>query len=190
MQTATETASMSILNARAYTIAEWLGVAAMVAAVVELALRGNWLGFGISLFFLLSSAGFMLKRSQFPPLFDFLFVVAALANGAGWVWELYTQVLGYDEIVHAYTTFAASLSLGFTLYYSMRAHFRAVTFALAIVTMGIAAGATWEMFEWTIINIQDPVPDLMVDTLGAIVAGIFGAWVLKSEHAQTTTSGS
>lgn len=168
-----------LIDSRAYTVAGWLGVAAMVAAVVELGWRGNWLGFAISLLFLVISAGFMLRRSQFPALFDLLFVAAALANGAGWVWELYSQVIGYDELVHAYTTFAASLSFGFTLYYSMRAHFRTVTFALAVVTMGIAAGAIWEMFEWTIIKVHDPVPDLMVDTVGAIVAGIFGAWVLK-----------
>lgn len=169
------------LNSRTYSFVGWVGAALMLVAVIWLALQGKWLGFGISLLFLLASAGFMTTRGQFPALFDLLFVIAALANGAGWVWELYTQVIGYDEIVHAYTTFAGSLSLGFALYYSAGAHLRTVVFGLAIVTMGIAGGAIWEIFEWVIINVKDPVPDLIVDSIGAIFAGIFGAWVLKSE---------
>lgn len=173
------------LNSRAYTILAWVGVVVMAAAVVHVGMdsqmKNQWLAFAICLLFLLASAAFMVKRSRFPALFDLLFVIAALANGAGWVWELYSQVIGYDEIVHAYTTFAASLSLGFALYYSGRAHMRTAAFGLAIVTMGIAAGAVWEMFEWAIINVKDPVVDLLVDSIGAILAGIFAAWVLKAE---------
>lgn len=169
------------LNSKGYTVAGWAGVALMAAAVVVLALRGDWLGFGISLLFLVASAAFIATRSKFPALFDLLFVVAALANGAGWVWGLYSDVFAYDEVVHAYTTFAGSLSLGFALYYSMRAHFHTAVFGLAIVTMGIAGGAVWEIIEWSIINIKDPVPDLIVDSIGAILAGIFGTWVLKME---------
>lgn len=165
---------MTLLNAKGYTLAGWAGVALMAAAVAVLGMRGVWLGFGVCLLFLAGSAAFMIARSEFPALFDLLFVVAALANGAGWVWELYSEVPGYDEIVHAYTAFAASLSFGFALYYSIRAQFRTVAFGLAIVTMGIAAGALWEMFEWLIIKIKDPVSDLMVDTLGAIIAALFG----------------
>lgn len=172
---------MNRLNYKAYTVAGWAGVALMAAAVVVLGLRGDWVGFSVSLLFFASSAAFLIMRSEFPALFDLLFVVAALANGAGWVWGLYSEVVGYDEVVHAYTTFAASLSLGFALYYSMRAHFHTAVFGLAIVTMGIAAGAIWEMFEWTLISLKDPVLDLMVDSIGAIAAGIFGTWVLKVE---------
>lgn len=170
------------LNARGYSIAGWVGLALMAAAVIWLGWQANWLGFAISLLFLIASAAFMINRSRFPALFDLLFVIAALANGAGWVWELYSEVIGYDEIVHAYTTFAASLSLGFALYYSARAHLRTIAFGVAIVTMGIAAGAVWEMFEWAIIHVKDPVTDLMVDSIGAILAGIFGAWALKVDR--------
>lgn len=168
-----------VLNSRGYRIGGWVGVALMAAAVIWLGWQAKWLGFAISLLFLTASAAFMTNRSQFPALFDLLFVIAALANGAGWVWEWYTEVIGYDEVVHAYTTFAASLSLGFALFYSARAHLRTVAFGIAIVTMGIAAGAIWEMFEWLIINVKDPVVDLMVDSIGAILAGVFGAWALK-----------
>lgn len=170
-----------LLDAKSYTVAGWAGVALMVAAVVWLGWQGKWLGFAISLLFLLASTAFLLGRSRFPSLFDLLFVVAALANGAGWLWELYSQVMGYDEVVHAYTTFAGILSLGVALYYSARAHLRTVAFGLAVVTMGIAAGAIWEMFEWAIINIKDPVADLIVDSIGAILAGLFATWVLKVE---------
>lgn len=167
------------LDSKGYTVAGWFGVALMAAVVVWLAWQGVWLGFAISLLFAVASAAFMCLRRRLPALLDLLFVIAALANGAGWVWELYSPIFGYDEVVHAYTTFAASLSFGFAMYYAEREYFRPVVFGLAIVTFGIAAGAIWEMFEWLIINVKDPVPDLMVDTIGAIVAGVFGARVLK-----------
>lgn len=60
----------------------------------------------------------------------------------------------------------------------MRMHFQAAVFGFAIVTMGIAVGAVWEMLEWAVITVHDPVPDLIVDTVGAIIAGIFGARIL------------
>lgn len=176
------TARMTIpLNSPRYTIVAWAGTALMAAAVVWLGWQSQWLGFAICLLFLVASAAFMVTRSQFPSLFDLLFVIAALANGAGWVWGLYSQVFGYDEIVHGYTTFAGSLSIGFAMYYSVRAHLRTVVFGIAIVTIGIAGGAIWEMFEWAIIKIHDPVSDLIVDSIGAIIAALFGTWVLKVE---------
>lgn len=176
------TAPMTIpLHARGYTIGGILGAVLMAVAVIWLGWQGKWLGCIISLLFLAVSVAFMCSRDHFPALFDLLFVIAALANGAGWVWELYSQVIGYDEIVHAYTTFAGSLSLGFALYYSARAHLHTVVFGFAIATMGIAGGALWEIFEWTAIYVTDPVSDLVADSIGAIIAAGFGTWVLKLE---------
>lgn len=171
------------LDAKGYTIAGWVGVALMLAAVVALGIMGKWLGLLLSLVFLVASAAFMIFRRQVPSLFDLLFVIAALANGAGWIWELYSQVFGYDEVVHAYTSFAISLWLGFLVFYSMREEFRgrSLVFGLAIATMGLAAGAVWEMIEYTLIQLKDPVEDLMVDGLGAVLAGLFAIWVLKRE---------
>lgn len=169
------------IDAKSYIVAGWIGAAAMVAAVVWLGIQGNWLGFGVSLLFLVSSVLFMTTRSDLPSLFDLLFVAAALVNGAGWVWGLYTSFIFYDEIAHSYTTFAGSLWLGFAVYYSMRAHFRSLAFGFAIVTFGLAAGAVWEMIEWSFTDLTDPVVDLMMDGIGALVAGILGTWILKLE---------
>lgn len=170
------------LNSKGYTIAGWIGVALMLGAVVFLGLMGKWLGLVLSLVFLVASVAFMTLRHQVPSLFDLLFVIAALANGAGWIWELYTQVFAYDEVVHAYTSFAISLWLGFLVYYSP-AEFRGrgLLFGLAIATMGLAGGAVWEMIEYTFIQVKDPVEDLMVDGIGAVLAGLFAIWVLKRE---------
>lgn len=171
------------LDSKGYTIASWVGVVLMLAAVIALAVLGNWLGLSLSLAFLISSIAFLILRHTVPSLFDLLFVLAALANGAGWIWSLYGEVFGYDEVVHAYTSFAISLWFGFLVYHSMLTHFRdkGLLFGLVIATFGLAAGAAWEMFEYTLIQLKDPVEDLMVDAIGAALAGLFAAWVLKWE---------
>lgn len=174
---------MNHLNWKGYVVAGWAGVALMGGAVVALAVMGRWLELMLSLLFLASSIAVLTVRHEFPRLFDLLFVAAALVNGAGWVWNLYHSVIGYDEVAHAYTSFAISLWLGFLVYYSLLANFRGrgLLFALVIATFGLAAGAVWEILEWTFIQINDPVPDLILDGIGAIVAGLFAAWVLHGE---------
>lgn len=174
---------MILLDAKAYTIASWVGVVLMFVAVVMLGILGNWLGLLLSLVFLVSSIAFMTLRNEVPSLFDLLFVIAALANGAGWIWGLYSEVFGYDEVVHAYTSFAISLWFGFLVYDSMLADFRdrGLLFGLVIATFGLAAGAAWEMIEYTLIQLKDPVRDLMVDAVGAALAGLFATWVLKGD---------
>lgn len=174
------------LNAKGYTVASWVGVVLMLAAVVALGILGNWLGLLLSLVFLVSSMAFLALRNEVPSLFDLLFVIAALANGAGWIWGLYSEVFGYDEVVHAYTSFTVSLWFGFLAYNSMLAEFRGrgLLFGLVIATFGLAAGAVWEMIEYTLIQLKDPVEDLMVDTVGAVLAGLFATWTLKWEPHQ------
>jgi hypothetical protein len=51
-------------------------------------------------------------------------VVAAVLNAAGWVWDLYTTVWGFDEVAHFYTSFAITLALGYRVFRAMRDQFR------------------------------------------------------------------
>jgi hypothetical protein len=184
---------MDYLNWKGYGAAGWVGVALMACAVVALAVMGRWLALLLSLAFLASSIAVLVARHDFPRVFDLLFVLAALVNGAGWVWDLYDSVFGYDEFAHAYTSFAISLWLGFLIYYSMRTEFRgrSLLFALVIATFGLAIGAVWEMIEWTFIQLKDPVVDLMMDGIGAVLAGLLASWLVHWEtrpHGRRTSA--
>ena len=124
-----------------------------------------------------------------PTLFDFLFVLAALLNAAGWVLGLFYQPELYDEIVHAFTTFAVTLALSFLAYSSMLTIFcnHKLLYLLTITTFGIAIGALWEVAEGTagivlstevIERLNDTIINLIMGSWGAAVAALTGLWTL------------
>lgn len=171
---------------RGYRLAAWAGQAVLaVALVVALTLAG----------FLVAALVFVTREDRLPPVFDFLFVVAALVNAAGWVWNLFERPGPYDEIVHAYTTFAITLALGWLAYGSLFGSFRAHRwlFMLVIASFGIAVGAVWEIAEWSadkllpadvVSGLDDTIVDLIVDSPGALVAGAVAVWALGKTQAQ------
>ncbi len=117
-------------------------------------------------------------------MFDLLFVVAALLNAVGWTWQAYTGIPGYDEFAHFFTSFTVTLSLGFLVYRSVREPFRQhrLHFVLVIASFGISLGAFWEIFEWAILReLINPVVDIIMDSLGAVLAGFAAAWFLGVE---------
>lgn len=136
-----------------------------------------------------------------------MFVLAALLNATGWVWNLFGMPGPYDEIVHAYTTSAITLALSFLVYGSMLNIFRNHTllYLVTITSFGIAVGALWEVIEWSagkILNTQviesldDTIIDLVMDSLGAGLAAFISLWALrdwtsrnvKVNHSPTETS--
>lgn len=133
---------------------------------------------------------FVIRDDRLPTLFDFLFVLAALLNAAGWVWGLFGMPGPYDEIVHAFTTFAITLAVSFLVYQRMLTVFRqhTILYLLTIASFGIAIGALWEITEWSagkvlstqiIGSLNDTIIDLLMDTLGAIVAALVSLWALQ-----------
>lgn len=167
-----------------YRIAAWSGIALLAGATVISAALGDWLGVAFLAAFLCASILFVVFETDLPPLFDFLFVSAAVVNAAGWVWNLYDTVWGYDEIAHFYTSFAVTLSVGYLAYAAVRSHFRNHLghFVLIISSFGISLGAFWEIFELMVLQeLTNPVVDLVMDTLGAILAGVLAAWALGSD---------
>lgn len=177
-------------NWRGYRIAAWVGQALLTIAVIAAVVQGNWLNaFALGLF-LVASFVFVIRDDRLPTLFDFLFVVAALLNAAGWAWGLFAMPGPYDEIVHAYTTFAIALAISFLVYGSMLSLFRQhkLLYLLTITSFGIAIGALWEVAEWLAGNIlatevieslDDTITDLIMDSLGAALAAITSLWALQ-----------
>lgn len=178
------------LDRRAYRILAWIGIAFIAAATVVVMLRGDWSGVAVLGAFLLASIALVAFEDRLPSLFDLLFVIAAMVNGAGWIWNLYKSVLGYDEFAHFFTTFAVALALGYLVLYVMREHFRAhrVHYAVIIISFGVTLGAWWEVFEWVILaKLTDPVGDIIVDTLGAVLAALLAVWALTQESGAGTS---
>lgn len=172
------------LDRKSYRTAAWIGIALLVPAIVTAIVMEKWWGILMLAAFLIASIAFVAFEDRLPALFDLLFVAAALVNALGWAFDLYTRVPGYDDVAHAFTIFAVTLSLGFLAYHSVRAHFRGrgTLYVLAIASFGLSVGALWEMIEWAFIGtLRDPVADLYMDAIGALAAGLLAAWALRQE---------
>lgn len=186
-------------NWRGYRVAAWIGQFLLTIAVIIEATQGNWKGAIALAGFLIASVIFVIKDDRLPTLFDFLFVIAALLNAAGWVWDLFNTVGPYDEITHMYTPFAISLALSFLVYSPMLNIFRShrILYVLTISSFGIAIGAIWEVMEWTadifvsmqvIESLDDTINDLIMDSIGAITAAIISVWALPQELPPESTN--
>ncbi|MBD0263855.1 MAG: hypothetical protein ICV78_14335, partial [Tolypothrix sp. Co-bin9] len=102
---------MKSINWRGYRIIAWVGQALLAIFVIFATIQGNWSNALALALFLIASFIFVVRDDKLPTLFDFFFVLAALLNATGWVWGLFGMPGPYDEIVHAYTTFAITLAL-------------------------------------------------------------------------------
>jgi hypothetical protein len=169
---------MRNLNWKVYQLIAWVGQALLAILVIAAAVQGKWLNALGLAFFLITSFVFVVRDDKLPTLFDFLFVLAALLNSTGWVWNLFSIPSLYDEIVHAYTTFAITLALSFLVYSSVlnisRNH--TLSYLVTIPSFGISTGALWEIAEWSagrilstevIESLDDTINDLVMDSLGA-----------------------
>lgn len=66
--------------------------------------------------FLGLSFAHLLRSDRRPALFDVLFALAALAGALGFVFGLFDEIVPYDELTHAFTTFCVSLTFYFLFY--------------------------------------------------------------------------
>jgi hypothetical protein len=187
---------MGSSNWSGYRTAAWVGLAVLGITIVVILFQGAWMealplfGFG------LAGILFVKLEDRLPTLFDFLFVLAALVNAGGWAFKWYNTLGPYDEIAHGFTTFAITLALGYLVYGRMLSgfHDQRLLFVLTIASFGIAIGALWELAEWgadffvasdVVENINDIMDDLIMDSIGAVLAGWMSLWGLR-DHARGT----
>lgn len=113
-------------------------------------------------------------------------LIAAVANAAAYLFGLYHRFFWYDKALHLYTSFAVTLMLAFLwreqLVRPLKSH--RWTLVLALASLGLALGVLWEFAEWmadqlsgqnTIQGKADTIYDLMLDALGAGLAGALAA---------------
>lgn len=120
--------------------------------------------------------------------------IALAANVAGYVFHLWDKPLWYDEVVHGYTMFSITFLLALTWYrFVAEQPGRDLRIILAIAALGVAIGALWEVWEWgrdqivernIILGKYDTIIDLVMDTLGSLVAALLSRYVVRKEdHA-------
>ena len=126
-----------------------------------------------------------------------LLAIAVVANIAGYVLNLYQQIAWFDKALHGYTIFAITLLLGLLVYglalTGARDH--TLLLILMVAAIGVAIGGLWEVAEWAYDQMAasnviqgkfDTITDMIVDTVGAVAAGIGVAAMVDKQGARRT----
>lgn len=132
----------------------------------------------------------MITSSQNRAIVGGCIAVAILANLAGYWWNLYKQIRWFDEILHAFTTFALTLLLAWLLYGVVLkgAQTRPILLILTVASLGLGIGALWEIAEWVydqmvagnvILGKNDTIIDMIMDAMGAALAGVASVGMAK-----------
>ena len=117
-------------------------------------------------------------------------VIAILVNIGGYALNLYDRFVWFDDVIHTYTSFAMTLLLALLLYGDVLSGVRRspLLLVLTVASLGITIGALWEIAEWgydqmvpenAILGKTDTMIDLILDSLGALTAGIVGIAMIK-----------
>ena len=162
-----------------YQRLSWLLLAGVMAGAAWSALAGRWFDVAVLVGFGSLGGLFIYLQDELPRLFTLLFLVAGLVNAAGYALQLWQSPVWFDETVHFYTSFAVMAGLGWLALARTRLFGRSVPFLLAVTGLGLLLGILWEVFEWVVGIIGargDTIVDLVMDTLGAVAAGLFCAW--------------
>lgn len=164
-------------DSAAWRMLAWAGVALQGVGLLFVLWSQQWNGAWTIALFLGLSTGFLLMQDRLPGLIDFLVVLAALLNAGGWAWEWYQTFAWFDEFVHGFTSFAVVAAIAW-IAWSRRwitAASGSKAFILQAAAIGFGLGVVWEIVESLFLNLTfwDTIVDLIMDTLGAAVAGWF-----------------
>jgi hypothetical protein len=130
----------------------------------------------------------LLRSDRRPAFFDVLFALAALAGALGFAFGLFDEIVPYDELTHAFTTFSVSLTFYFLFYKGAVPEGRAIALGTSVFTLGVTVGAYWEIFEWFFVGkytMADTISDLLVDSGGALAAALVALLLSRSRDRLT-----
>lgn len=123
-----------------------------------------------------------------------LAVFGALVAIVSVVFGLYQVFPWFDEALHAYNFFALTLLLAVYAYGAVLTGAREHGFllVLTITVIGLGLGALWEIGEFAydrtvappsvILPKFDTIMDMLLDTGGALVAGLLLLWMLRKDE--------
>lgn len=137
------------VESRSFALASWIGVALLGAGVVASALLGSARDVWVFVFFFTLSAIILATEPRLPRLLGLLLVAALVYDAAGWAWDLWARLGPYDEIAHAVTTFAITVTIGWFLYHPLRSRLRrrGALALLALTGLGLLVAGLWELGE-------------------------------------------
>ncbi|KQX07631.1 MULTISPECIES: hypothetical protein [unclassified Leifsonia] len=134
--------------------------------------------------FLLALLGVLVPRALgLRPSVDITSGIIVLVAAWSNVFDLYTEVFGWDKLVHvALTGVIATLAV----IAAQRSGILPTTghragLVVATVAFGLAAGSVWEMLEWVgnaltdaviYVGYDDTIGDLAADAVGGLIAGL------------------
>jgi hypothetical protein len=153
---------------------------ALCVLVAMLLVLGDLTAALIVAVFLALSFAHLLRNDRRPAVFDMLF---ALAGALGYAFDLFGEIVPYDELTHAFTTFSVSLAFYFLFYGGAVPERRAIALATSVFTLGVTVGAYWEIFEWFFVGkytLADTISDLLVDSAGALGAALVALALRRS----------
>lgn len=179
-------AQSSVNSSTCRTLA-WIGIALQAIALVFVLWSQKWGGAWTIGIFLVLSVAFMWIEERLPSLISLLVVIAAIINAGGWTWNWYHQFVWFDEFVHAFTSFAVMSAIGYAAWARDAITDRpgSGSFILKIALWGVGLGIVWEIFESLFLNLTfwDTIVDLVMDTIGAAIAGWFIGWTARKQGA-------
>lgn len=118
--------------------------------------------------------------------------LALLINAAGYGLTLWHDETVFDEVVHAFTSFACVAAIGRILV-GRRAVQPSGKLMLLLLFLGICLGVVWEVFEWLIGiigNRHDTLIDLAMDVIGTLVAALLINRAFSSRPSKAIKPGS
>lgn len=128
---------------------------------------------------------FLTFKKLLPRIFFLLIPLLVLFYmlGSDHVLSLYRHIDWFDNIVHTLSGFIITLLIGIVLgkgeLNSLR--IKPWLFVLIITSLGLTVGVIWEIVEWgfdsyirtdEMITVYDLITDLILDSIGALFAGI------------------
>ena len=176
------------LRRRPQGTAELVADGLRVLAVASIVVAGiGWGAKGASSFAVVSVAMLLPRALRVRPGFDIAYCVIALVATWSSVTDFYGMVRWWDLPMHFLMNGLAAATC-----YSLLVRLRVVpdaatlprplrSYAILTTTIGAALSAFWEMFEWftttfldptTVLGYSDTVSDMVVGTLGSLVAGL------------------
>lgn len=174
-------------DSRPYAVALWIVIGLLAVVTLIAAIREDAWNALTAGAFLLGFLVFVRTAGRPPRAVLTLAAAAVTMNAAGWTWDLYKSVWGFDEFAHAFGTAAAVLLLanyGYQPLFSIwTKHWFSVS--LAVFSLGVAIGATWEVAEWLGFYVfgtrpdrifDDILSDLLCDAAGAVASVPIGYW--------------
>lgn len=120
----------------------------------------------------------------------FMFASLFLGSVSGAYWQLWWWDIALHIASGIVVSFAAFLIL-YTLYLQNRLNMTPAMVAFFAFSVGLAAGAVWEIWEYFLDvffgqnaqgGVEDTMQDLVVDALGALLVALAGYFYIKKEE--------